>query len=237
MDPPAPRRAPVVALFTGRERGSPDAPVKEGAGSADERWMRSVTGLGLLLLGLVSGHASGDVVPCLGPDGEVRFVDGRHGCEAGEQRLGAAGLEELAPAPVEPGAVLLPTRELARSWEVMDEPARDPRRASDLRQWGVRARRVRHYALQGAPGSSRVCSVEVWAFRNAGHAGAARRMFARAGWRIEREGPLLLLVHGVTLTLGEPAQRGLFPACRTLADRSRARAGRLLEERRRVSPR
>lgn len=189
--------------------------------------------LGLVVAAACDGSAGADVFRCVAPDGSVRFVDTPHACAQGQatpHRLrgriekAAAPTDEAAPA-VAPNldAVLLAPAAVRPAWDVVGEAPIDPSRDPDLVRWGVGAQRARHYTRDEG-GVVQVCSVELWAFEDVAHARAAHEGFQYPGWSIEREGSLLVMVRGVVMQPGQAPRRGVFPDCRRLGERIRARA-------------
>jgi len=125
---------------------------------------------------------------------------------------GAAGAEEALFGAAEAGP----------GWSVVDEAPEDASADPDLRRWGVRERRARHYTRE-ASGAIQVCSIEVWTFGQDAQARAAHAGFAYPEWRIEREGRVLVMLRGLVMARGRPPQRGVFPACGSLGERVRSR--------------
>ena len=139
----------------------------------------------------------------------------------------ALALAMAVPAAAEPAEdVLLSERDLGGAWQIVREAPEDASADPDLVAWGVRARRTRHYT-RDERGTARVCSIEVWAFRSEAQARAAGQGFAFPHWEIARERTLLVMVRGLTRPRGQRPQRGIFPACRALGNRVRARAAAL----------
>jgi hypothetical protein len=199
----------------------------------------------LLVLGVGAGSAAAEVFRCVEADGGIRFVDSPELCDRAEPHT-TKGRVELAPdgeappaarapatgaAPVPPLRLeeVWPARGVGDGWEVLDEAPGDPASDSDLVRWGVRAQRTRHYTrYRGA--RVEVCSVEIWEFASDLHARTARAGFAYPGWEFAREGSLLLMLRGRRWTLGQRSHSGVFPACRRIGKRVRARAARLTAE-------
>jgi hypothetical protein len=191
-----------------------------------------------------AGPAPGAVFRCPDASGVVRFADSPDACPGAEPHTPADRVEGLdadanpgagappaasadrgAPAPL-PEQVLLTGREVGGGWDVVEEIPLPPEDDPDLVRWGVRALRTRHYTRFRGD-RVEVCSIEVWLFESEGRARAALAGFAYPGWRIERAGPQLVMVRGLTRQRGERAQRGVFAACGGLGDRVRTRAARL----------
>jgi hypothetical protein len=128
---------------------------------------------------------------------------------------------EPARAPVGLDALLLGPAEVD-GWDVVGEPPGEPARDPDMVRWGVRAQQGRHYARH-ADGIAYVCSIELWAFSDAALAAEAHRHFAYPDWQIDREGNVLIMLRARTLARGSRVDRTIFPDCRTLGARVRAR--------------
>jgi hypothetical protein len=131
-----------------------------------------------------------------------------------------------APAPAALGAALerlLPeAHDVAGRWEVVREAAADPVVDPDLREWGVRAIRARHYTRTDREGVQ-VCSIELWAFQT--EAGAARALaeIDYPSWQFAREGAVLMMVRGLTRPRGVRDRWEVFADCRALSDGIRRR--------------
>ena len=191
---------------------------------------------------VAAGPAAASVFRCIESHGAIRFVDSPHACPLGsvESQDLARRVESLpsAPPPEEEeaadesrsapvrslAAIWLSAAEIGLGWDVVREAPIDPADDPDLVAWGVRAQDARHYT-RDADGSVQVCSVELWTFADEARTRAAHQGFAYPDWRIEREGNLLLMLRGVTITRGSPPQRGIFEDCSRIGDRIQQRAG------------
>lgn len=123
--------------------------------------------------------------------------------------------------------VLLEAHEIP-GWEVTAEASVTGAMDPDLREWGVREKRVRHYSRDHR-GRIQVCSVELWEFESEGQATAAAAGFSYPGWRIDAIGRDLVMVHGLVRVGIRPggkgiAQRGVFQECERIGARVRDRA-------------
>ncbi|HXK25917.1 MAG TPA: hypothetical protein VMS55_24840 [Myxococcota bacterium] len=109
-------------------------------------------------------------------------------------------------------------RALGPGWESLAEAPADPQQDPDLRSAGVLASHSLHYT-HAIHGGSEVCSAEIWRFASPAQARAAEPGVQRNGWRVAVHGNLMVMLHGVSLHLGEALRPGLLPACRRLGDR------------------
>jgi hypothetical protein len=133
----------------------------------------------------------------------------------------AAAQPSSTPRPLE---ALLPTAAQAGpGWDVVREAPEDPNADPDMRRWGVVATLARHYTRDPG-GAAQVCSVELWRFRDEARARAAHAGFSYPDWQIHRAGDVLVMLRGLTLTLGQAPRRGIFDACERLGADVRARA-------------
>jgi hypothetical protein len=144
--------------------------------------------LAAALVGLAAGAARADVEPC---------ADCRY----------AGDLSALFVAP----------RALGPGWETVAEAPADPQADADLRSAGVLATHSLHYT-HAVHGGSEVCSAEIWRFASFAQARAAEPDVRRDGWRVAVHGNLMLMLHGVSLRLGERLRPGLLPACHRLGE-------------------
>ena len=119
--------------------------------------------------------------------------------------------------------VLIAADDIGGGWDTVGEAPTDPSQDPDLVRWGVREQRALHYTRE-RNGVVQVCSVEIWAFEDVPRARAAHANFTYPDWSITRDGPLVLMVRGITRVRGEVPRRGVFHDCRHIADRVRARA-------------
>jgi hypothetical protein len=189
-----------------------------------------LTGLALL----AAPAPAAEIYRCVEPDDSVRFSDDAARCPGapshvlrGEIQRSAVPDAAVAPDGDAPwrgtrAALLALFEPAGADWEIVDEAASDPARDPGLRGSGVRALAARHYTrARGA--RSQVCSVEIWAFEDAGRVAAARLGLERPGWRFHQEGSLLVVLRGVSFERGQGFQKGLFPDCERLGQRIRAR--------------
>lgn len=142
--------------------------------------------------------------------------------------LFAASLQPV-PSPAGVAEILVRPAELAGGWESISEApivaAEDP----DLQRWGVSERETRHYTRHRGR-HVEVCSVEIWAFVSEAQARTALEGFAYPNWAIEREGSLLVMLHGRRFDVGETPRLDVSSACREIGRLVRLRASRLLEK-------
>ena len=117
---------------------------------------------------------------------------------------------DLSALFVAPGAI-------APGWESVAEAPVDPQADPDLRVAGVQASHSLHYT-HAVHGGSEVCSAEIWRFASPAQARAAEPDLRRDGWRVAAHGNLVVMLHGVSLRLGERLRPGLLPACRRLGE-------------------
>jgi hypothetical protein len=131
---------------------------------------------------------------------------------------GRTARAQAAPPAVAALEKVLPEApELAGRWDVVREAATDPAADPDLREWGVRAIRARHYTRDGRDGVQ-VCSVELWAFETEAVAARALAEIEYPSWRFAREGAVLVMVRGLTRRPGAPDRWEVFADCRALSD-------------------
>lgn len=132
-------------------------------------------------------------------------------------------------------ALFVEARALGPGWETLGEAPTDPQGDAELRDAGVRTVQTLHYTRE-RPGGSEVCSVEIWSFASPAQARSARAGMARdgmpgdarAGWRLEVRGNLLVMLRGVALQRDQKLRPGLLPACHRLAELTLERAERAL---------
>lgn len=121
---------------------------------------------------------------------------------------------------------ILPRASMVRGgFDSVEEQPVDPSRDPDLREWGVKRQRARHYTRDGRAGIQ-VCSVEVWAFRDEAHALAALAGFRFAEWQFAQRGSVLLMARGITRPRGARPHRGVFPECEAILSQAIERAPR-----------
>jgi hypothetical protein len=112
-------------------------------------------------------------------------------------------------------ALFVAPRALGPGWESLSEAAADPRTDAGLLDAGVLASHSLHYT-HAVRGGSEVCSAEIWRFASPAQARAAESDVRREGWRVAVHGNLIVMLHGVSLRLGERLRPGLVPACHRL---------------------
>lgn len=191
---------------------------------------------------LVCGPASAEIYRCIAADGSVSFVGDAGACPGAERHESSGALQRIAPAPDAPPASrdgtpaaaafasleeLFPPARAAGSsgiWEVVKEAPQDPAADPDLRDWGVRETRVRHYTHRDATGRVRVCSVELWAFSDEERARVAEQQLSFPNWRFERRGTVIVMLHAVSREPGARASHTVFAECARLGARIASRA-------------
>lgn len=193
----------------------------------------------LLVAALVAdAPAQAEIYRCTDRDGSARFVDRPDACPGARPHQPAGSLvrasrsaapEGREPRPLDAAQLgeILPAAHEVPGWEVVEEAVLDPADDPDLRRWGVRVQRTRHYTRNGAAGVQ-VCSIEIWGFETEQQAALGHASIDYRGWRFAREGPLLLMTRGLTRPRGGPRRWEVFPDCATLAGRARERAARHL---------
>jgi hypothetical protein len=203
----------------------------------------------LVLLAFASGvePAKSDLFRCAEEDGSLRFSDRPEVCARAKphplrgrrERMPTSGASPEGLASSDDSAhtshklrleeVLPAAAQVRVAWDVVNEAPSDPKKDPDLVRWGVRAQLARHYTRHSS-GAVQVCSMEAWRFEDISKARTAHENFAYPGWKMIREGSLLLMLRGLTRMPGEPSRRGVFAACHELGERARARARRLVRE-------
>ena len=138
--------------------------------------------------------------------------------------LAASAQPAASEVPLE--HVLLDARGVGTDWDIVEEAPTDAGADPNLREWGVRNVRARHYTRSSAA-TVQVCSIEVWDFKSVAQARVAQLNLSYPQWQITREGTLLFLVRALTRSPGDPRWRAVFAACEQLADKTRARAATL----------
>jgi hypothetical protein len=226
-----------LSPFAGAGQGNPTgvARIKRTGSGADPQGVRRR--VPLVLCALLAAGATGagaELYRCEAADGSPYFAGSPHACR-GAVRHPLRHRIQRAEAPAPPAAptgapvrardlapLLLGVAEVRPGWEVVREAPVDPSGDPDLVRWGVSAQRARHYTRDLA-GTTEVCSIELWSFATTEQAAAAAAGFSYPGWRIAREGEILLMVRGVRRPPGGAPERGVFAACEVLAERTRAR--------------
>jgi hypothetical protein len=207
--------------------------------------MKRATFIALASIALFAGPAISEIFKCVDASGRVTYVNDPNACPAAEP-YDLKGNVNRAPSSAsrareekpDSGANLSPVqrlewalldeRNIYPGWEIVNEAPEDPRQDVDLVEWGVVAKRARHYTRR-ADGASQVCSVELWAFENEARARLAKQNFEFPDWRIDRQGDTLVMLRAVTLR-GDQAKRTIFPDCEKLGNIVRTRAAKFAEE-------
>ena len=141
--------------------------------------------------------------------------------------LALAASAQPATSEVSLEDVLLDARGVGAAWDIVEEAPSDAAADPDLREWGVRNVRARHYTRSLAA-AAQVCSIEVWAFESVAQAKVAQLNLSYPQWQISREGSLLFLVRALTRSPGDPPRRAVFADCEQLAKRTRARVSTVM---------
>jgi hypothetical protein len=201
--------------------------------------------IALASVALIAEPAVSEIFKCVDASGKVTFVNERSACPNAKPHAlkgrvdRAASLTTLAEEEVPDSDevsspeqrlewVLLKERTVPPGWDVVNEMPEDPTKDEDLVEWGVVAKRARHYTRK-SNGASQVCSVELWAFENEARARLAHENFEFPDWEIDRKGDTLVMLRAVTLR-GEMANRTIYPDCEKLGKTMRARAAKFVDE-------
>jgi hypothetical protein len=207
--------------------------------------MKPVPFIALASIALFAEPAVSEIFECVDASGNVIFVNDRNACpDAKPHQLkgrvdrvpsSAARAKEATPDSAEISSpaerlewTLLEERHVRPGWEVVNEMLEDPTKDADLVEWGVVAKRARHYTRRSGS-ASQVCSVELWAFENDARARLAHQNFEFPDWRIDRKGDTLVMLRAVTIR-GETTDRAIYPDCEKLGNIMRARADKFVEE-------
>ena len=207
--------------------------------------MKRAPFIALASIALFAEPAVSEIFECVDASGNVTFVNDRSACpDAKPHRLkgrvehapsSVTRAKEATPDPAEISSpvqrlewTLLEERHVRPGWEVVDEMPEDPTKDADLVEWGVVAKRTRHYTRKSGS-DSQVCSVELWAFENAARARLAHQNFEFPDWRIDRKGDTLVMLRAVTLR-GGTTERTIYPDCEKLGKIVRARAAKFSDE-------
>jgi hypothetical protein len=207
--------------------------------------MKRAPFIALASIALFAEPAVSEIFECVDASGSVTFVNDRSACpDAKPHRL--EGRIERAPSSVtrakeatpDSAAILSPVqrlewtlleeRHVRPGWDVVDEMPEDPTKDADLVEWGVVAKRTRHYTRKSGS-DSQVCSVELWAFENDARARLAHQNFEFPDWKIDRKGDTLVMLRAVTLR-GGTTDRTIYPDCEKLGNIVRARADKFVDE-------
>jgi hypothetical protein len=207
--------------------------------------MKRAPFIALASIALFAEPAVSEIFECVDASGSVTFVNDRSACpDAKPHRI--KGRIERAPSSVtrakeatpDSAAIsspvqrlewtLLEERHVRPGWDVVDEMPEDPTKDADLVEWGVVAKRTRHYTRKSGS-DSQVCSVELWAFENDARARLAHQNFEFPDWKIDRKGDTLVMLRAVTLR-GGTTDRTIYPDCEKLGNIVRARADKFVDE-------
>ncbi len=196
-------------------------------------------------IALFAAPAISEIFKCVDASGNVTFVNQRSACPDAKphtlkgrvDHAPSSGTRAAGEEP-DPGEISSPEQRLqwtlpdqgdVRSdWEIVEEMPQDPTKDADLVEWGVVAKRTRHYTRKSGS-ASQVCSVELWAFENDARARLAHQNFEFPDWRIDRKGDTLVMLRAVTLR-GDSAERTIYPDCEKLGKIVRARAAKFADE-------
>ena len=207
--------------------------------------MKRALFIALASIALFAEPAISEIFECVDASGNVTFVNDRSACPDAKPHTlkgrverapsSVTRAEEATPDPDEISSpeqrlewTLLEERDVRPGWEIVNEMPEDPSGDADLVEWGVVAKRARHYTRKSGS-ASQVCSVELWAFENDARARLAHQNFEFPDWRIDRKGDTLVMLRAVTLR-GETADRTIYPDCEKLGNIVRARADRFVDE-------
>jgi hypothetical protein len=199
----------------------------------------------LASIALFAESAASEIFKCVDPSGNVTFVNERSACPGAEPHplkgrverapSSATRAEEALPDPSEISSfaerlewALLGERDVRPGWEIVNEMPEDPSQDADLVEWGVVAKRARHYTRKSG-GASQVCSVELWAFENDARARLAHQNFEFPDWQIDREGDTLVMLRAVTVR-SDTTERTIYPDCEKLGKIVRARAAKFADD-------
>ena len=207
--------------------------------------MKSAPFIALASIALFAEPVFSEVFECVDASGNVTFVNDRSACPEAKphtlkgriEHVPSSGTRAEAATP-DPGEIsspvqrlewaLIEERDVRPGWEVVNEVPEDPTKDADLVEWGVVAKRTRHYTRKSGS-ASQVCSVELWAFENDARARLAHQNFEFPDWRIDRKGDTLVMLRAVTLR-GDTAERTIYPDCEKLGKIVRARAAKFADE-------
>jgi hypothetical protein len=207
--------------------------------------MKRALFIALASIALFAEPAISEIFKCIDASGNVTFANDRSACPDAKPHTLKGRVERAPSAAARAGVVvpqprelsspvqrlewaLLDERDVRPRWEIVPEMPEDPRKDPDLVEWGVVAKRARHYTRKSGS-DSQVCSVELWAFENDARARLAHQNFEFPDWRIDRKGDTLVMLRAVTLR-GEAAERTIYPDCEKLGEIVRARAAKFVDE-------
>jgi hypothetical protein len=207
--------------------------------------MKCALFIALASIALFAELAASEIFKCVDASGKVTFVNDRSACPDAKPHTlkgrvehapsAVTRAEEARPDPSEISSpverlewALLEERDVRPGWEIVNEMPEDPSEDADLVEWGVVAKRARHYTRKSGS-ASQVCSVELWAFENDARARLAHQNFEFPDWRIDRKGDTLVMLRAVTIR-GETTARTIYPDCEKLGNIVRARADKFVDE-------
>jgi hypothetical protein len=201
--------------------------------------------IALVSIALFAEPAISEIFKCVDASGNVTFANDRSACPDAKPHplkgrvertpSSVTRAEEATPdlgeisSPAQRLEWALPEeRDVRPGWEVVNEMPEDPSKDPDLVEWGVVAKRARHYTRKSGS-ASQVCSVELWAFENDARARLAHQNFEFPDWRIDRKGDTLVMLRAVTVR-GDTTERTIYPDCEKLGKIVRARAAKFADE-------
>ena len=207
--------------------------------------MKRALFIALAAISLIAEPAASEILKCVDASGNVTFVNDRSACPDAKPHTlkgrverapsSVTRAEEATPDPDEISSpvqrlewALLDQSDVRFGWEIVNEMPEDPREDPDLVEWGVVAKRARHYTRKSGS-DSQVCSVELWAFENDARARLAHQNFEFPDWRIDRKGDTLVMLRAVTLR-SDTTDRTIYPDCEKLGKIVRARASKFVDE-------
>jgi hypothetical protein len=207
--------------------------------------MKRAPFIALASIALFAEPVFSEVFECVDAAGNVTFVNDRSACPEAKphtlkgriEHVPSSGTraEEATPDPDEISSpvqrlewALLEERDVRPGWEIVNEVPEDPKEDADLVEWGVVAKRTRHYTRKSGS-ASQVCSVELWAFENDARARLAHQNFEFPDWRIDRKGDTLVMLRAVTLR-SDTTERTIYPDCEKLGEIVRARTAKFADE-------
>jgi hypothetical protein len=190
---------------------------------------------GICLLICIALSARAEIYRCMSADGQTRFTDNATDCQGAQPvnlpprpaaRCGPTQ-DCTPPAPASNAQTsgtradlasnFLPLGEWGAEWTLVED-APEPI-DSELRGFGLRDTSTRHYS-RSAGRTSQVCSVELWQFDRTRSASAVANSLELPHWQVLRAGSLLVLSHGVRLSLGAASDSSLHATCAELGRRT-----------------
>jgi hypothetical protein len=207
--------------------------------------MKRTLFIALASIALSAEPAISEIFKCVDASGNVTYANDRSACPDAKPHplkgrvdrvpSSVTRAEEATPDLAEISSpeqrlewALLEERDVRPGWEVVNEMSEDPSKDPDLVEWGVVAKRARHYTRKSGS-ASQVCSVELWAFENDARARLAHQNFEFPDWRIDRKGDTLVMLRAVTVR-SDTTERTIYPDCEKLGKIVRARAAKFADE-------